>query len=98
MQHRADTLLQLNEADGFVRSGDIFATWTLELERQRIATLMRDNGYYFFRPEYIVYQADSTLAPYRVSLRAGLKADAPRSILRPWMIGNITVRLLGYDH
>jgi outer membrane protein assembly factor BamA len=98
MQHRADTLLRLNEADGFVRSGDIFATWTLELERQRIAALMRDNGYYFFRPEYIVYQADSTLAPYRVSLRAGLKADAPRSILRPWMIGNITVRLMGYDH
>jgi hypothetical protein len=98
MQHRGDTLLRLNEAERLVRKGDRFSTERLEAERQRIAALMRDNGYYYFRPEYITYQADSTLSPHRVSLRAGLKPDAPRSILRLWTIGDISVHLNGYDN
>jgi outer membrane protein assembly factor BamA len=98
MQHRGDTLLRLNEAERLVRKGDLFSTDKLEAERQRISTIMRNNGYYFFRPEYIVYQADSTLSPHKVAIKAGLKQGAPRSILRPWRIGNISVHLNGYDN
>jgi outer membrane protein assembly factor BamA len=98
MQHRGDTLLRLNEADRLVSAGDLFSTDKLEAERQRIAAIMRNNGYYYFRPEYIVYQADSTLSPHKVSLRAGLNQGVPRSVLRPWKIGNISVNLRGYDN
>jgi outer membrane protein assembly factor BamA len=98
MQHRGDTLLRLNEAERLVRKGDLFRTDLLEDERMRIAAIMRNNGYYYFRPEYITYQADSTLSPHRISLRAGLKPDAPRSILRLWTIGDRTVHLNGYDN
>ena len=98
MQNRGDTLLQLNESERLINKGDLFSTEKLGAERQRISEIMRNNGYYYFRPEYIVYQADSTLSPYNVSLKAGLKQGVPRSILRPWKIGNISVRLLGYDN
>jgi outer membrane protein assembly factor BamA len=98
MQHRADTLLQLNESERLIRKGDLFSTEKLEAERQRITTIMRNNGYYYFRPEYIVYQADSTLSPHKVSLKAGLKQGTPRSILRPWKIGDISIHLGGYDN
>ena len=98
IQDRADTLLQLNEAERLLRKGDIFSVEKLEAERQRLASIMRDKGYYFFRPEYIVYRADSTIAPYQVSLIASLKQGSPRSILHPWSIGQITVQLSGYDN
>jgi outer membrane protein assembly factor BamA len=98
MQHRADTLLLLNEAERLIRTGDLFSTEKLEAERQRIATIMRNNGYYYFRPEYIVYQADSTLSPHKVSLKVNLKQGTPRSILRPWKIGDISIHLGGYDN
>ncbi|MDR2774763.1 MAG: BamA/TamA family outer membrane protein [Tannerella sp.] len=98
MQHRGDTLLRLNEADRIVGTGDLFSTDKLEAERQRIAAIMQNNGYYYFRPEYIVYQADSTVSPHKISLRAGLKQDVPRAVLRPWKIGNVSVRLRGYDN
>ena len=97
MQNRGDTLLQLNESERLIGKGDLFSTEKLNAERERISAIMRNNGYYYFRPEYIVYQADSTLSPYKVNLRAGLKQGVPRSILRPWKIGDISVRLLGYD-
>ncbi|MDR1524260.1 MAG: BamA/TamA family outer membrane protein [Tannerella sp.] len=98
MQHRGDTLLRLNEAERLVNAGDLFGTGKLDAERQRIAALMRNNGYYYFRPEYIVYQADSTLSPHKVSLRAGLKQGVPRSVLHPWKVGDISVHLRGYDN
>ena len=98
MQNRGDTLLQLNESERLINKGDLFSTEKLSAERQRISGIMRNNGYFYFRPEYIVYQADSTLSPNKISLRAGLKQGVPRSILRPWKIGNVAVRLSGYDN
>ena len=98
MQNRGDTLLTLNEADRLIRTGDLFSIDRLEAERQRITAIMRNNGYYYFRPEYVVYQADTTITSHRVNLRAGLRQGSPRSILRPWRIGDITCYLNGYDN
>ncbi|MDR1407550.1 MAG: sorting and assembly machinery component 50 [Tannerella sp.] len=97
MQSRADTLLNLSESDRLLRKGDKFNVKTLEAERQRIASLLRNNGYYYFRPEYIVCEADSTLAPHRVSLRLRLKSDLSPSVLRPWKTGTTSIHLYGYD-
>ncbi|MDR0845029.1 MAG: BamA/TamA family outer membrane protein [Tannerella sp.] len=93
IQHRADTLLQLSDKNRLLHTGDQFNVLRLEDERQRITALMRDNGYFYFRPDYIAYQADSTLAPLKVSLRTGLKQGLPPSALRPWKVGAITVHL-----
>ena len=98
IQHRGDTLLRLNEAERLLRKGDLFSTEKLEAERQRVAIIMRNNGYFYFRPEYIAYQADSTLTPYKVSLRANLKPGAPRSILYPWRIEQVSIHISGYDN
>jgi len=98
MQNRGDTLLTLNESERLIRSGDLFRIEQLEAERQRITAIMRNNGYYYFRPEYVVYQADTTWSSHRVNLRAGLRPGAPRSILRPLRIGDVAVYLNGYDN
>ncbi|MDR0835990.1 MAG: hypothetical protein LBN11_05350, partial [Tannerella sp.] len=98
MQNRGDTLLKLRESERLIRKGDIFNIDEMEAERQRIASLMRNNGYYYFRPEYIVYQADSSLTPQNISLKIGLNQGVPRSLLRPYRLGDITVQINGYDN
>ncbi|AEW20772.1 outer membrane protein, OMP85 family [Tannerella forsythia 92A2] len=98
MQNRGDTLLKLQEDKRLLRKGDRFSIETLEAERQRLATIMRNNGYYFFRPEYIIYQADSSLREKKVDLRVGLKQGVPETLLRPWNIGRISIYLSGYDN
>jgi outer membrane protein assembly factor BamA len=97
MQHRADTLLKLSESDRLLRVGDKFNVTRLEAERQRIASLMRNNGYYYFRPEYIVFEADSTLSPQKVSLRITLQDDLPPAVRSQWKIGTTSFHLYGYD-
>ena len=51
------------------RAGAQYNMDTLSAERQRISNILRNAGYYFFRPDYIDYQADTTQRPERVQLR-----------------------------
>ncbi|MDR0796119.1 MAG: BamA/TamA family outer membrane protein [Tannerella sp.] len=98
LQRRIDTLLVLDKASGLLREGDRFNVLRLEAERHRIASWMRDNGYFYFRPEYIIYQADSTISPKQVSLRVSLGQGLPQQSVRPWKIGNLSVNLFGYSN
>ena len=97
-RHRADTVIQMYSHRQLLRPGDNFSVVTLDEERKRIATLLRNEGYFFYRPEYITYQADTTETPGKVSLRVTRAPTMPRNALRPWNIGNITVNLYGYNN
>jgi outer membrane protein assembly factor BamA len=97
MQNRSDTLLKLQESDRLIKKGDNFSIDKMDAERQRIASVMRNRGYYYLRPEYIVYQADSSFKPQNISLKIGLNQGVPRSLLKPWTLGDITIQLNGYD-
>ena len=97
-RHRTDTIVMANATRSLLKKGDNFSVTVLEAERQRISTLLRNNGYYYFRPEYITYQADTVRTPGKVSLKVVSSNNVPREALRPWSIGNITVALNGYNN
>ncbi|MDR2764068.1 MAG: BamA/TamA family outer membrane protein [Tannerella sp.] len=96
IQSRMDTLLKFSDKDRLIRAGDQFNVMQLEAERQWIAFLMRNNGYFYFRPGHIACMADSTLSPQKVHLKIGLAQDVSPMVLRPWKIGDIAVHLYGY--
>ena len=98
LRHRIDTLVQRDTSNQLIRKGDNFNVTQLEAERQRLASLLRNNGYYYFRPDFITYQADTLRNPGKVSLRVSTKPGLQRSVLRPWWIGNISVHLNGYNN
>lgn len=80
-------------ATSLLRTGAQYNLDTLTLERQRIARLLRNRGYYYFRPEYLEYLADTTISPQRVAVRLNLKPNIPAVALKPYRVGDITVRL-----
>lgn len=97
-RHRADTIMRMYEHRQLIKPGDNFNVLRLEEERQRVSTLLRNEGYYYFRPEHIVYQADTTITPGKVSLRVMRNPAMPRNALRPWKVGKVSVHLAGYDN
>ncbi len=96
MRQRADSLIIDYKHASLLRKGDPFNVYNLENERQRIATLLRNNGFYYFRPDFIVYEADTLLSPGKVWLRVVRKQGVPLASLRPWKIGEVSVHLNGY--
>lgn len=88
-----DPLIDSLRATSLLRTGAQYNLDTLTAERQRITGILRDRGYYYFRPEYLEFLADTTLRPQRVDLRLTLKPNLPAVALKPYRVGDVTVRL-----
>lgn len=88
-----DPLIDSLRATSLLRTGAQYNLDTLTAERQRITGVLRDRGYYYFRPEYLEFLADTTLRPQHVDLRLTLKPNLPAVALKPYRVGDVTVRL-----
>ena len=86
-------LIDSLQATSLLRVGAQYNLDSLTLERKRISQLLRNRGYYYFRPEYLEYLADTTSGLRQVDLRLNLKPNLPEGALKPYRVGGITVRL-----
>ncbi len=74
-----------------VRQGARFSVDTMVYERDRIGRELRNRGYYYFRPEYIEFQADSSAGNRSVALRLALRKDMPHEAGKSYVIGDVTM-------
>lgn len=78
-----------------LHKGDQFNVVKLEEERQRLSTLLRNRGYFYFRPDYIGYRADTVRESGRVDLQIIPKTGLPDQARRQYYIGNRSIYLYG---
>lgn len=71
----------------------LFAVDSLSAARIRITNVLRNNGYYFFRPEYIEYLADSIAYPGEILLRLSLGTNVPEFALKQFVTGTVTINV-----
>lgn len=90
---RLDSLINVSSRAAALRKGDAFTVSALDAERNRLSTLFRNNGYYFYQPGYATYLADTFDTPNRAQLRLQLANGLPEEALRPWYIGHINVNM-----
>lgn len=93
---QADSLIHINWNKRLLHKGDNFSVVTLEAERQRLSNLFRNHGFYYFRPDFISFRADTLQTPGKVSLQVMRKQGLPRYAVRPWYMGNSSVYITGY--
>lgn len=92
---RTMAILKLSRRRSLISPGEQFNVPDLDGERTRISNLLRNVGCYFFRPDYLTYQADTTLVPGRVSLRLVPVAGMPEVAEKPFRLGRKSFHLLG---
>ena len=56
------------QGERLLDKGDVFNTDQLDAERQRIATTMRNDGYYFFEKSLLKFEADSSYNHHEVAV------------------------------
>ncbi len=77
--------------DTYLRAGSRYCTDSLSIARNRIANSLRNKGYYFFRPDYIEYLADSIRNPGSVALRLDVAKSIPRWASQSYRTGKVTM-------
>lgn len=60
-------------------------------ERLRIDALLKERGFYYFSPEYILMQVDSTDGDHRVDLRVIIKPETPAEAKEVYYINDVTI-------
>ncbi|MCK9616642.1 MAG: BamA/TamA family outer membrane protein [Lentimicrobiaceae bacterium] len=63
-----DSLVTSDIPQSFLKKGDIYNAYTLEDERDRITTFLKNNGFYYFSKEYILFHVDSTLKSHQLNI------------------------------
>ena len=89
----ADSLIKSSASETYLHKGSPFSVSDLESERQRLASLFQDHGYYFYQSGYASYLADTAAVPHRVQLRLALADSIDPRAHRRWYIGNIDVNM-----
>lgn len=90
-----DTIVKKSMRFSLLKSGNQYDVNVMGQERQRIAALLRNRGYYYFQPDYIEFLADTTLQQGIVDLRMGIKQGVPQAAFYPYKIRNVEISLSG---
>jgi outer membrane protein assembly factor BamA len=77
--------------DSYLREGMRYSVDSLSVARTRIANVLRNRGYYYFRPEYIEYLADSIESPTHIALRMKLASNILPDMLKRYKVGQVTM-------
>ncbi|MCX6122808.1 MAG: BamA/TamA family outer membrane protein [Ignavibacteriales bacterium] len=72
-------------------AGDQYDLVKLKQERERIDVSLKEKGYFYFSPDFIDFQADSTAGNKTVDLSLQVKGDIPVEATRVYTIGNIYI-------
>lgn len=78
-----------------VKPGDQFSVLELDAERNRVNNILRNIGYYYFRPDLLTYQADTTLVANKVSLRMRPLPGLPPEAQKKYYLGDVSISILG---
>lgn len=89
-------IMELGRRRSLISSGEQFNVTDLDGERTRLSTLLRNVGCYYFRPDYMTYQADTTMVPGgHVQMRLIPVPGMPKVAEKPFYVGKKAVYLVG---
>jgi outer membrane protein assembly factor BamA len=85
-----DSIVRATANESYLKQEGQFSVVDLQLEKERLTNEFRNQGYYFYRPDYIRYIADSMMVPQKVQLLVAQDYDTPERAQHKWYIGNIS--------
>ncbi len=93
---RTTRIMEKGRRRSVISPGEQFNVLDLDEERTRISELMRNVGCYYFRSDYMIYQADTAMVPGgHVQMRLMPVAGMPEVAEKPFHVGNKEVILIG---
>lgn len=77
--------------NSFLKSGDSYDLDVIKAERERIDGRLKEQGFYYFSPENLIVQVDSTSERHRVDLFMNVKEETTDKARDAYTINNIYI-------
>jgi outer membrane protein assembly factor BamA len=84
-------IINQNKDKTLLKVGDFYDLDAYKNERIRIDNDLKESGYFYFSPDHIILQVDSTIGKNLVDVRVNIKNTAPDAALKPYTISNINI-------
>lgn len=88
---KAAELLNGQRNKSLIKVGNPYRLEALRVERKRLATYMKTQGYYYFEDDILEFTADTSYATRGIHLVLSVKPETPAAALRPFKMGKIRV-------
>jgi outer membrane protein assembly factor BamA len=88
---KIDSILSAHLKKTLLTRGNDYKLDDLAKERERLDGLLKDNGYFYFHPDYFLFKADTMSAEKKVNLKLTIKPDVPDKALNRYRIGSILI-------
>ena len=75
----------------FLKPGEAFDLDLIKGERDRIDAHLKENGFYFFDPDLLIVQVDTTLGNYLVDLYVKVKPETPARAREVYTINDVYI-------
>ena len=101
-----DSIIRATAEKSYLHQDKQFSVADLQNEKKRLNTEFHNNGFYYYRTDYINYYADSMNVPGKVKLLVVPDRNIPTRAQRPWKFGLLSAyirknaisgRSMGYD-
>lgn len=84
-------IINANKTKTLLKAGDFYDLDIYKNERIRIDNDLKESGYFYFSPDYLIMQVDSTIGKNLVNVSIKVKDIAPDAALKPYTIKNINI-------
>ena len=74
-----------------LKSGNPYDLDIMKQERERIDKDLKEEGYFYFNPDFLIFQVDSTIGDNKVDLYVRIKNNVPQTALKPYVIRNVDI-------
>lgn len=84
-------IISKNKESSLLKKGMPYDLGHLKEERQRINKLLKNKGYYYFRPEYILFEIDSNSFKKNINVYVTVNKDIPKRAFNVYQLNNIDI-------
>jgi outer membrane protein insertion porin family len=83
--------IKKTRSNSILNPKDPFNLEVIKGERTRIDAVLKEEGYYYFSPDLLIIDADSTIGDQKVNLYVKVKENTPQQAKKPFIIDNVYI-------
>jgi len=85
------TAIKATQPGTILHPGEDYNLDVIKGERTRVDALLKERGYYYFSPDLLLLDADTTVGDHKINMYLHVKKEIPSIAKKPYIIDNVFI-------